>query len=72
MSEQKNSFSCVVACFNTKKKCDYLGCKCFVLTLLSTTEALNKNYRESFLRTLVSASFVLFFFLEVSLLVLLL
>ena len=56
------------------KKFDYLGCKCFVLTLFlysSKTRALGKKYRELFLRTLVSASFVLFLFLEVSLLVLL-
>ena len=69
--ERTNSFS-VVAC---EKKCDYLGCKCVVLTLFSFRvrhEHLTKNYRELFLRTLVSASFVLFFFLEVSLLVLLL
>ena len=50
----KRILSRVVACFNTQKKCDYLGCKCFVLTLFvlsSTTWALNKKYRELFLRT---------------------
>jgi len=60
---------------NTQKKCDYLGCKCVVLTLFRAFEydiSTNKKYRELFLRTRECVLVVLFFFLEVSLLVLLL
>ena len=76
MSEQKRIRSRAGACEHTqKKKCDYLGCKCVVLTLFYFRvrhEHLTKNIASCSFVLVISASFVLFFFLEVSLLVLLL
>ena len=74
MSEQKRIRSRAGACEH-KKKCDYLGCKCVVLTLFYFRvrhEHLTKNIASCSFVLVISASFVLFFFLEVSLLVLLL
>ena len=73
MSEQKRIRSRAGACEH-KKKCDYLGCKCVVLTLFYFRvrhEHLTKNIASCSFVLVISASFVLFFFLEVSLLVLL-
>ena len=53
MSEQR-ILSRVWLLVNTQKKCDYLGCKCVVLTLFRAFEydiSTNKKYRELFLRT---------------------